>query len=77
MHARICPQCKKNYVPALLDYDPSDATRANEISVKVNRWLNGAHIQDVWPHATSTEREQIQTGICSDDCWTAHLGPEE
>ena len=30
-------------------------------------------IQNVWPRATSTQREQLQTGFCSDACWDNYL----
>jgi hypothetical protein len=32
-------------------------------------------IQKEFPDATSAEREQLVTGICSDQCYTDYLGP--
>lgn len=34
-------------------------------------------IQDEFPRATPIQREQLQTGICSDKCWSEYLGVEE
>jgi hypothetical protein len=31
-------------------------------------------IQDEFPDATPEQREQLQTGICSDKCWDEWLG---
>ena len=31
-------------------------------------------IQKEFPDATSEEREQLVTGICSDQCWEEYLG---
>lgn len=31
-------------------------------------------IQDIFPESTSEEREQLMTGICSDECWDQFLG---
>jgi len=31
-------------------------------------------IQQEYPHATSIEREQLITGLCSDKCWNKYLG---
>lgn len=59
---RGCFVCGTQYTVALSIKDP-DFEKNRE------RWRNGALVQDVWPHATPTEREQLITGICSDDCW--------
>ena len=32
------------------------------------------NIQDEFPKAKSWEREQLLTGICSDECWNEYLG---
>ena len=65
-----CPQCRKVYPPDLLPQDEPDAEEA------FNEWKAGELIQRVWPGATSIQREQLQTGICSDKCWDEFLGPE-
>lgn len=44
---------------------------------KYVRWVKGEHIQDVWPEMPTTQREQIMTGFCSDECWIEYIGPEE
>jgi hypothetical protein len=62
--ARRCPNCGKEYTVQV------------ELS-KFNRWQAGEHIQNVWPEKTADEREQMITGICSDECWRNYLGPEE
>ncbi len=66
MTATICPNCNKQYIPDLakrLDY------RTKRIQWKTEREL----VQNVWPDATSIQREQLQTGICSDECWDEYL----
>jgi uncharacterized Zn finger protein (UPF0148 family) len=34
-------------------------------------------IQEQFPNATPSEREQLVTGICSDRCWRKYIGEEE
>lgn len=35
-------------------------------------------IQEIFPKATSIEREQLISGICSKECWNRYLGlPQE
>ncbi len=61
-----CPNCGKQYTPVLaLD------------KMGMARWNSGMLIQEAWPHAKAIEREQLQTGICSDKCWDEFLGAEE
>jgi hypothetical protein len=31
-------------------------------------------IQEEFPDATRTQREQLVTGLCSDKCWNEYLG---
>ena len=31
-------------------------------------------IQDIFPNATAIQREQLITGICSDECWDKYVG---
>lgn len=57
-----CPQCQKMYVPDL-----------SFAELEKGR-LEGKLIQDIFPQATPTQREQLQTGICSDECWNKYLG---
>jgi len=54
----ICPQCGKHYKPVLGEY-PKDDPRT---------------IQKIFPLAKPYEREQLLTGICSDECWDKFLG---
>ena len=68
-----CPNCGTEYVPELAD-DP-------DFNWKYRRWRGmdrSFHkrplIQELWPNATPMQREQLQTGICSDDCWNKYLG---
>lgn len=49
----ICPQCRKHYKPILGGRPKGD-----------NRL-----IQIIFSNAHPWEREQLVTGICSDDCW--------
>jgi len=32
------------------------------------------NIQDIFPNATSEQREQLITGLCSTKCWNEYLG---
>ena len=63
----ICPSCGQIYTPELMkqpDYDD-----------KFREWkYDRTAIQHVWPDATPIQREQLQTGICSDLCWSNFLG---
>ncbi len=61
-----CPNCKKQYVP--------DLAKRPDFTSKRTTWRGGQLIQNVWPEATSTQREQLITGLCSDKCWTEFLG---
>ena len=36
----------------------------------------GHLIQQEFPRATPIQREQLQTGLCSDTCWNAFLGAD-
>ena len=64
-----CPNCHKFYTPELLQ-DPRNADA-------YAAWKNGALVQVAFPNATPTQREQLITGMCSDECWNAFLGLEE
>lgn len=56
-----CPVCGKVYVPVL------DAGRL---------LADDRHIQEIYPDAEPWQREQLISGICSDECWDAWLGGE-
>ncbi|KKL97291.1 hypothetical protein LCGC14_1835990 [marine sediment metagenome] len=64
-----CPNCGEQYVP--------DITKSPDFTSKRTMWRGGQLIQNVWPEATTIQREQLQTGICSDKCWDEYLGAEE
>lgn len=56
-----CPNCKE----------------INQIEVNETRlqiWRAGENIQNVWPDWSPAQREQMITGLCSDECWNAYLG---
>ena len=57
----ICPICKKHYKPNLTEVSKT----------------NMCCIQDIYPEAKSYEREQLITGICSNECWNKLFSPEE
>jgi hypothetical protein len=61
-----CPNCKKQYVP--------DLAKSPDFTSKRTTWRAGRLIQDVWPEASTIQREQLLTGICSDECWDKYLG---
>ena len=54
----VCPICGKHYTPVLKPI-PKDDKRL---------------IQEVYPNAEPYQREQLQTGICSDACWKKGVG---
>ena len=65
---KTCPQCRAVYVPVLYEQDPDT----------VKDWRQERTlIQHAFPHATDEERDQLVTGICSDECYRKFLGPEE
>ena len=64
-----CPNCKKLYTPDLVQQD-AEKVALWQAAKKEGR---AALIQNAWPKATSTQREQLQTGICSDACWDEYL----
>jgi len=64
--AKHCPICNSDFVPELAD-QPDFVERFHE-------WQSGVLIQNVWPEATPMQREQLQTGICSDECWDTMFG---
>lgn len=61
-----CPQCKKRYVAEL--------AKRPDWEQRLAEYLGGKLIQNVWPDATASEREQLMTGICSNECWNRYLG---
>ena len=56
-----CPVCKKLYKPLLAEPDYNDPRP----------------MQIIYPNAPAIYREQLISGICSEDCWTKLLGSEE
>ena len=36
--------------------------------------IEGELIQDSYPNATKEEREQLISGLCSNECWEEFLG---
>ncbi len=62
-----CIQCGVKFMPDLVTEDP-------EFPRNYLKWRNGTLIQKVWPDAKPMQREQLQTGLCSDKCWNKFLG---
>ena len=62
----ICPNCRKFYVP--------DLAKRPDFTSKRTVWRGGKLIQDVWPDATSDQREQLVTGVCNSKCWDEFVG---
>ncbi len=67
---RQCPVCEKVVVSPLAMFKPHDFIRSMKM------WIEGTLIQDAFPTSTAQEREQIQTGYCSKECWDS-IFPEE
>ena len=66
-----CPNCNKEYEPVISKVDP-------KFNINYDRWkIKRELIQNVWPNFSLNEREQLQTGICSENCWSEFLGVEE
>lgn len=66
---KTCGVCEAEYTP-LLCTDPNFET-------KYRRWKGGELIQDAFPDTKEFEREQLLSGICSDECWKTLFPPEE
>ena len=64
-----CPECGVIYTPEL--------AKREDFILKRRQWLQGSFILDVWPEATPMQREQIQTGLCSDRCWETLMEIDE
>lgn len=56
-----CPICHTEFVPTLLT-EPG-------WQEKVQRWMGGEFVQNVWPEASDMDREQLMSSICSNECW--------
>ncbi len=56
---KTCPNCKKVYTPDLDDVLPKKGESL---------------IQNQYPKYAPYQREQLQTGLCSDKCWDEYLG---
>jgi len=63
-----CPNCGMQYTP--------DLAKRPDFTSKRTVWRGGMLIQAVWPDASTIQREQLITGICSDECWNDYLGFE-
>ncbi len=67
---RTCPTCNKEYVPSLVSglylINPLTQTVRER---KYREWQQGGLVQYIYAHQTSTHREQLTSGICSDECW--------
>jgi hypothetical protein len=63
----ICPVCGKHYRPYLEVCEDALLRKPRK------------SIQEIFPDgiATPAQREQMLSGICSDECWNKFLGPEE
>ena len=58
MIVKRCPQCEQSYEPTL-----------SHNKKGLENWQNGMLLQNAFPRATPIEREQLMTGLCSDECW--------
>lgn len=43
---------------------------------KLNAWISGELIQNVWPEKSPQEREEIRSGFCA-KCWSELFGAFE
>lgn len=50
---------------------------SKEYETVLNRYHLELVVQDEHPDATPIEREQLITGICSNECWDKLLGDED
>jgi hypothetical protein len=51
--------------------------RVTDITIeagKLQAYQSGTHIQYVWPEWSPIQREQLITGMCSDECWNKYIG---
>jgi hypothetical protein len=48
-----------------------------EYDTVLERDGSGRTIQEQYPDAPTWQREQLLSGICSDDCWKQYLGTGE
>lgn len=60
---KTCPVCKK-FVGREMDLDC------------LSRYFSGHPIYAAFPLLSPIEREFVQTGICSDECWDSLFGAE-
>ena len=61
MVLRTCPNCLKTYETDLPGRPEGDRRP----------------IQEIYPSAERYQREQLQTGFCSDKCWDQYLRADE
>lgn len=63
---RCCPQCLKEYVALL--------SQRADWPERWHRWrVEGEMIQDVWSFVPRWVREQLLSGLCSEECWDEYL----
>ncbi len=63
----LCPECRKFYEP-VLGHRGADG---------VKRAVGLLTIQREFPGSKPIDRESLLTGICSNECWSKFIGPEE
>jgi hypothetical protein len=68
-----CPVCKEKK-PIMLMRDPLFSEHYAEAQSR-----GGRLIMEIWPQAeySAEEREQLMTGICSNECWDAQFPSED
>ena len=64
VYTHTCPGCLQP--GKITDLDPA----------KVNRWLAGEHIQDVFPELSASERELLISGLHA-ECFEELFPPDE
>jgi hypothetical protein len=57
-----CPECGRQDVFDVTDFE-------------IEKYRNGAHIQNAFPNLTADQREQLITGL-DKECWDKVMGPE-
>jgi len=63
-----CMVCKR-------DFNTEFPYTEQQFSIRWDKWLRGALVQEAFPELTRTQREAMVTGIC-DPCWKK-VFPEE
>lgn len=64
---KSCPQCERVYAP--------DLCKLPDFEERFQRWRRrGVLIQNAFPESTPIQRVQLNSGICSQECWDALHG---